>query len=188
MRGREYFAKLQGGIDFLQRALNFMPLSLVSGVLELFRHTPGLVGFGVRYVCLRRLAKHCGVAVAVYPGVYFLNVNGLEVGDHVTIHQMCYLECVGGLKVGSNVAIAHSTSIITHEHDYSQVQLPIRDAPVQLKPVVIQDNVWIGAGVRILGGVSLEQGAVIGAGAVVTKSVPKHTIVAGIPAKVIGHR
>jgi acetyltransferase-like isoleucine patch superfamily enzyme len=135
MRGRDLFSRYENVFAWLSRILNLFPPSFAQFCLDAFRHTPGLVGFGIRYILLRRLAKKCGRAVSIYPGAYFINTDCLEIGDYVSIHQMCYLESYGGLSIGSNVAIAHGVSILTLEHDFSQVSLPMRDACVITKQV-----------------------------------------------------
>ncbi len=188
MRGRDRFSRLEPLIKLVDRCLKMAPTSFVGLCFELVRHLPGTFGFGVRYVLLRRLIKRCGRVVAVYPGVYFLNPSQLEIGDYVSIHEMCYLECYGGMKIGSHVSIAHAVSIVTHEHDYSHTEAPIREAPLLKKPVVIENDVWIGAGVRVLAGVTIGPGAVIGAGSVVTKDVPERSVAVGVPARVIRTR
>ncbi len=188
VKGRERFDQNQRLLILAGRVLNKLPRSLLGLSLEIFKFTPGLLGFGIRYIFLYDLAKACGRVVAVYPGVYIQNIGELEIGDYVSIHQMCYLECAGGLIIGSNVSLSHSVSIITHEHDYLQTDVPIRDSPEIMKPVTVCDNVWIGAGAKILAGVSIGEGAVIGAGSVVTKSIPPNSVAVGIPAKVIKSR
>ena len=66
--------------------------------------------------------------------------------------------------------------------------LPVKSQPMRIGPVVIEDDVWIGAHVTVLAGVRIGSGAVVGAGSVVTRDVPRGTIVAGVPAQVIGAR
>lgn len=188
MRGRDIFARYENVLIWLSGLLKIFPASFVQFSLESFRQTPGLVGFGMRYILLRRLARKCGKAVSIYPGAYLLNAGYLELGDYVSIHQMCYLESFGGLSIGANVAIAHGASIITLEHDFHQKSIPMRDASVIKKPVVIEDDVWIGAGAKILAGVTIGKSSVIGAGAVVTCSIPEFSIAAGVPARVIAQR
>ena len=71
------------------------------------------------------------------------------------------------------------------DHDYTQPGFMIRDAPVKPARVTIGDDVWIGAGARILAGVTIGAHAVVGAGAVVTRDVPTRQVVAGVPARVL---
>ena len=152
-------------------------------MLVLVRHCPTSLGVALRYPLVRRLAKSCGDCVAVFEGAYLYNLENVEFGDNISIHPMCYVDGTGGLSVGSNVSIAHATTIMTTEHDYTQLEVPIREAPGTLHPVAIGDDVWIGSGARILAGVSVGDRVVVGAGAVVTKDIPSHTISVGVPAR-----
>jgi acetyltransferase-like isoleucine patch superfamily enzyme len=183
-RGRDRFERWKPLLSAVSHLLAWIPRGIAEAGMNLFRHAPGTLGIALRYVLLKRLARSCGDVVAVYPGVYILNPQELSVGSRVSIHPMCYLECVGGLHIGSDVSIAHATSILTHEHDYAHDGLaPTRDMPLILKPVRIQDDVWLGAGVRVLAGVTIATGGVVGANAVVTRDVGERTVVVGVPAR-----
>jgi len=109
----------------------------------------------------------------------------LKIGSNVSLHPMCYVEGYGGLTIGSDVSIAHSTTIMTTEHDFSDTHQLIKDTPVLTDSVSIGHNVWIGAGVRILAGVTIGNNVVIGAGSVVTKDIPSNALAVGVPAQVI---
>lgn len=96
---------------------------------------------------------------------------------------------VGGadLLIGENCVISQHITIITSNHDIKKDVL-INKQPWEMKPVIIGDDVWIGANSIILPGISVGNGAVIGAGSVVTKDVPEDAIVVGNPAKIIKYR
>ena len=89
----------------------------------------------------------------------------------------------GGLTIGDSVSVSHGVMIMTGSHDVQS-----RHFPVKFYPIEIGDFVWIGCGAMVLQNVKIGKGAVVSAGAVVTKDVPPYTIVGGVPAKVIGHR
>lgn len=92
------------------------------------------------------------------------------------------------IKFGHNVIIAERCVLLTNNHNYkAKTCLPYDRGNIS-RPIEIEDCVWIGMGATILGGVKIEKGAIIGAGAVVTKSIPKCAIVGGNPAKIIGWR
>ena len=94
----------------------------------------------------------------------------------------------GGLEIGSDTAIGEGTMILTQEHNYeSNICVPMDNIAFQRK-VKIGNNVWIGVRSIILSGVNIGDGAVIAAGSVVTKSVPKCAVVGGNPAKIIKFR
>jgi acetyltransferase-like isoleucine patch superfamily enzyme len=84
--------------------------------------------------------------------------------------------------------ISQGTSILTQEHNYIQIEVPMRDAKLILRPVKIGSDVWIGAHSVITAGVSIGDGAVIGAGSIVTKDIPCHAIAYGVPARVAKYR
>ena len=125
----------------------------------------------------------------VFPDVMITSYEGLTLGRNVSINRGCHLSCIGGLSIGDDVAIGHNTSILTTEHGYRDVDIPIKTQPISFAPVRIGDNVWIGARVVILAGVTIAEGTIIAAGAVVAKDVLEaNTIVGGVPARFIRRR
>lgn len=131
--------------------------------------------------------RHHGLNI--FPDVFLEDVGGLTIGDHVSINRGSNLSAVGGLTIGNYVAIGHGTSILTTEHGFDQRGIPIKYQPIRLAPVLIGDDVWIGAKVSILAGVTIARGTVVAAGAVVTRSITESdTIVGGIPARRIRGR
>lgn len=113
----------------------------------------------------------------------FIVGNLIEIGSNTVINRGTYLDGRVPLKIGNNISISNYCYIQTNSHD---PQSP--DFHGVWEPVVIEDNVWVGAKALILTGVTLGEGCVIGAGAVVTKSIPAYTIAVGCPAKVIKSR
>jgi acetyltransferase-like isoleucine patch superfamily enzyme len=89
---------------------------------------------------------------------------------------------MGGVDIGDLVMIGPNVSIITMGHPLEPSQ---RRASIEAKPIVIKKNVWIAAGATIVGGVTVGENSVVGAGAVVTKDVPPNSFVGGNPARVI---
>ena len=123
----------------------------------------------------------CETACLAYP-------ENIELGGGTYIGINCRFYAEGGLKIGSDTFIGESTLILTTIHNYkSQDCVPFDNIGI-LRRVEVGNNVWIGARAIITGGVKIEDGAIIAAGAVVTKSVPKCAIVGGNPAKIIGWR
>lgn len=137
---------------------------------------------------LRRLfLKLAGAKMAPHAilnmGQFFLSPNQLQVGDWTHINRGCILDARGGLKIGNNVSISYNVTLLTGSHDCFKP-----DFPGEYLPIRIGDHVWIGANATILNNVKIGEGAVVAAGAVVTKDVPPYTIVGGVPAKVISER
>ena len=111
----------------------------------------------------------------------------ITLGDHSGIGANSRIQ--KGVRIGANVMMGPECYIYTVNHRIDRTDIPmIQQGFTEIAPVVIEDDVWIGARVTILRGVHVGQGAVIGAGAVVTKDVPAWAIVGGNPAKVIGMR
>lgn len=113
---------------------------------------------------------------------------GIEIGSNSAVGANSYLGGQGGIIIGNDVIMGPGVMIFSENHSYSRVDLPIRKQDVIRKGVFIHDNCWIGAGSIILDGVEIGEGCVVSAGAVVTKSVPKDTVVAGIPARILKKR
>ena len=139
--------------------------------------------YSVRHFYLRTLLGiHIGKKSAVHMGCFFTG-RTTTIGDYTTVNSNCYLDGRVGITIGNRVSISPETYIVSLSHDTQH-----RNFPIVGKEVVIKDYVWIGARAMILPGVTLNEGAVVGAGSVVTKDVPAYTIVAGVPAIKIGER
>ena len=116
------------------------------------------------------------------PPFYTTGGPDITVGRNVFVNQNCTFYDLGGLDIGDDVMIGPNVSLITSGHPLKPSQ---RRSGVTAKPIVIERNVWIAAGVIIVGGVTVGENAVVAAGSVVTKDVPANTLVAGNPARVI---
>jgi acetyltransferase-like isoleucine patch superfamily enzyme len=92
---------------------------------------------------------------------------------------------IGPVTIGSHVNLAQGITITALNHNFSDAEKRIDEQGVNTTPVVIEDDIWIGANAVILPGVTIGQHSVVAAGAIVTKDVPPHSLVAGVPAKVI---
>ncbi|WP_426358469.1 acyltransferase [Pseudocolwellia sp. HL-MZ19] len=114
----------------------------------------------------------------------------LTIGNNSVLNEYTNVRASGGnISIGNNTMIAQGVSIIATNHQVNTTELMITAAWDQSRPDInIGDNVWIGAHSIILPGVTIEDGAVIAAGAVVSKNVPKDQIWGGIPAKYIKNR
>lgn len=121
----------------------------------------------------------------------WLNVGGesayLSIGDYTFIGRGTEIEVAKEVKIGKHCLIAPGVFVTDHNHD-TTIGNPMFQQPCIKAPVCIGDDVWIGANAVILPGVKISSGAIVAAGAVVTKDVPRNTIVAGVPAKALGTR
>ena len=122
-----------------------------------------------------------GVIIAPYGG-------SIEIGAHAYVGPYCVLYGHGGLTIGRNTMIGAHTIILPANHGLTRVDRPMNSQGLTKKGIAIGEDVWIGAGCKILDGVHIGNGTVIGAGSVVTKDIDAHLIAFGVPAKVAGRR
>jgi acetyltransferase-like isoleucine patch superfamily enzyme len=122
-------------------------------------------------------------------GVILRPLGGtIEIGSDCSVNAYSVLYGGGDLRIGNGVRIAAHAAIFASNHVFSDPHKLIKDQGLSLKGIIIEDDVWIGAGARILDGVVIGKGTVVGAGAVVTKSTEPYSVVAGIPARKISSR
>ncbi len=119
----------------------------------------------------------------LFPPFYSECGKNIRVGKNVFINACCKFQDQGGIRIGDNCLIGHNVTLATLNHDFN----PDNRAAIYPKPVRIGNNVWIGSDSTILPGITIGDGAIIGAGSVVTKDVPANTIVAGNPARKMKH-
>jgi galactoside O-acetyltransferase len=116
------------------------------------------------------------------PPFYATGGADTRIGRNVFVNQNCTFYDLGGLDIGDDVMVGPNVSLITSGHP---VEPSRRRDFVVARPIVIGNNVWIGAGATIIGGVTVGENSVVGAGSVVTRDVPPNTLVGGNPARII---
>lgn len=119
---------------------------------------------------------------SIHMGVFTTGPH-IHIGDNVVVNRRVYLDGRIGVRIQNNVSISSEVYVVSLEHDLHDSTFATRGAEV-----VIEDDVWIGVRAMIMPGVRVGKGAVVAAGAVVTKDVEPYQIVAGVPARVIGER
>lgn len=149
-------------------------------VLRWVSHIPSHL---VRKVFYRLAGMKIGKGSTIHMWANFFEPNGIKIGEDTIIGDHAFLDGRAPLAIGNHVDIASSVMIYNSEHDLEKDDFSARTEPVE-----IGDYVFIGPRAIILPGVKVGKGAVVAAGAVVTKDVPDFAIVGGVPAKVIGER
>lgn len=131
-----------------------------------------------------------GNHVDIRPFVFLQTQGGgfIRIGSGTAINPFCLLYGFGGLSIGENCMIAGGAIIVAASHRSDDLSRPMIEQGSTGKGIQIADDVWLGAGVRILDGVRIGAGTIVGAGAVVTEPLPEGVIAAGVPAKVIRSR
>ncbi len=134
---------------------------------------------------LRVMGARIGRRVTFYPGVWIMTGRQLTVGDDVDLALDVLITTDGGVTIGDRVLIGYRTQILSRNHIIPKERLPIFGSGHSSRPVVIGDDAWIGGNCVILPGVTIGKGCVIGAGSIVTRSIPDYSIAVGNPARVI---
>jgi acetyltransferase-like isoleucine patch superfamily enzyme len=213
------------------QASNLARYMLQETVTGLLSWIPGLVGIGLRGIGYRAIARVSGFP-AIERGVRLGYAENITLGRNVYLDHGVYLHaCPGGIEIGDGAFIMHNAELhvfnfrnlphafirvgarsfigesviirgqggveigkavlvgpgaqfLAVNHNFGDPQVPILDQGITARGIVVEDGAWIGAGALVLDGVRIGKNAVVGAGAVVTKDVPANGIAVGVPARV----
>lgn len=149
----------------------------ITGELNGGYHAPD----DVRRLLSQLIGKPVPDTVTLFPPLYADFGKNLTIGERVFINSGCSFQDQGGIMIGDDCLIGHNAVFATLNHELD----PQRRADLRPAPIVVGRNVWIGANVVILPGVSIGDDAVVGAGSIVTRDVPEGTVVVGAPARVV---
>jgi acetyltransferase-like isoleucine patch superfamily enzyme len=140
--------------------------------------TPGGIDIGKNSIVMHGAVLH----VYNFRG---LPHAGIKIGADSLVGEYSIIRGQGGVEIGDRVYTSPFTQIIAVNHIFHDVKRPFIDQGITAEGIVIEDDVWLGAGTVITDGVRIGKGAVVAAGAVVTKDVPPFTVVGGVPARII---
>ncbi len=146
--------------------------SVIESGVKLSCHNAGRVRIGAESVLKEHVKISC-------------NGGDIAIGERVQVGYFSIIASHGPIQIGRDTLIAEHVTIRGSQHRYDQGSLPKQSQGDSVGAVVIGENVWIGANVVILPGVEIGDHSVIGAGAVVTRSIPAGKVAVGLPAKVI---
>ena len=111
--------------------------------------------------------------------------SGIKIGRNSLVGEYTVIRGQGGVVIGDRVYTSPFTQIIAVNHVFDDPDRPFVEQGITAEGIVVEDDVWLGAGAIITDGVRVGQGAVVAAGAVVTEDVPPHTVVGGVPARIL---
>jgi acetyltransferase-like isoleucine patch superfamily enzyme len=134
---------------------------------------------------LKRQMHYCGRNVVLYQPLVFYGPAALDIGDNTSVAPFVHIWCGGRVVIGANCMIGSHVAISSLTHDHRQQDM---SKTMVAKPVNIGNGVWIGSHAVIMPGVTVGEGAVIGAASVVISDVPPFAIVYGIPGRVAAYR
>ncbi len=124
----------------------------------------------------------------VFENVRIIAPWNLCLGREASVSPGAILDCRGGLEIGAYSMVGIEAVVLTSSHGHARLDVPMRHQGLEFQPVRVGEDVWIGARAVILPGVSIGRGAIVAAGAVVTRSVESYAVVGGVPAHVISRR
>ena len=154
----------------------------------LLRWLPGPEGLLLRAALYKIILKSCRARLLIYPHVYIIFAANIQVGKRVAINVGTYIDGRGGIAIGDNVMIGPNCVIVSVEHGSSRTDIPMSEQELECRQIHIGNDVWLGGNISLKAGTTIGDGAIVGAGSVVTKDVFPYTIVAGNPAREIGKR
>ena len=170
------------GIAWLYR----LKALFVRGVLTIARSTKIPLGTTIIW---KRGSVCIGAKGHFRKGVVIDAQKGnIDIGDHVSFNEYTILLGSGGISIGNDVRIAAHAMVVSFDHNFDDLAQPIRLQGLTRKPIVIEDDVWIGAGAKILGGSHIARGCVIGANTVVKGKTEPYGIYVGAPARLLKWR
>ncbi len=173
----------------MRRLRRVLALLLYYGLTSRIKtgDSPGNIGSRLNRLLVRHIFARCGRNVNIRPHVYFSTGAHISIGDDSMIGERSIVGAGGKVFIGNMVLMGPEVLIYTSNHG-TKLGTPIKLQPYEYRDVHIGNDVWIGARCIVLPGVTIADGAVIAAGAVVTKDVPENAVVGGVPAKIIGRR
>ena len=168
---------------FFSKAIPRLESYLLDATLMFLHITTYIPSHTIRNLIWKSVGVSLGKNSTLHTGVRVYDPRNIKVGEGTIIGYGCFIDGRDKVTIGDHTDIASEVMIYSSEHDLSAP-----DFHAVSEPVSIGDYVFIGPRAIILAGVKIGDGAVVAAGAVVTKDVPAYTIVGGVPAKEIGER
>lgn len=193
---------------------NRLTTEIHSWGLHILRWLPGGIGSRLRYYYYSRILASCGervsfpiavfmrecrnisigtdVGLGLFSQIYAAGSGAeqIRIGNHVSLNSnvMLNADFGGSITIGNGCMIGPNVVFRTSDHEFSRRDIPIRDQGHIAGIITVKNNVWIGANVSVIGTVTIGEGAVIGAGSVVSRDIEDYAVAAGVPARKISDR
>ena len=190
--------------------LNKILNELYRWIEWVFSSIPGYIGMKLRSIFYKFIfkTKHelsIGIGTEfntkkniLFSGLVYIGKNSfftakggfISIGNNTRFNMNVHINSSGGgkISIGNNCLIGPNVVMRTANHSFDQIHIPIVYQGHISADIIIEDNVWLGSNVVVLPGITIGTGAVVGAGTVITKNVPKMSVVVGVPGKVIKYR
>lgn len=149
---------------------------------------PRGIGNRVRRRLLRGFLARLGDGTVVQEGFRVTNPEKVSIGSHCNFAQGVFITGGGGVTIGDYVGLGPDVKIWSVNHRFEDPDTPWLEQGWDKLPVVIEDDVWLGASCFVMPGLTIGRGAILSAGTIMMKSVPPYAIVAGNPGRVVGWR
>ncbi len=171
-----------------------MKTKIITAIYYLFAyHLPpppfplSIIGHTLRRVLCRYIFKETGSNFLVGTKVNFGSGSNIRIGEGSNIGAYSWIS--NDVEIGDNVMMGPEVIILSDNHSHDRIDIPMTEqGQEERRPVKIEDDVWVGARVIILPGVVIGAHSIVGAGAVVTKSIPEYSVAVGNPARVVKDR
>ncbi|MGF1590399.1 MAG: acyltransferase [Pleurocapsa sp.] len=170
-------------LKYFKQKINYKLAKLVVRVTSWANSTV----MNENHLWLKNQLKHCGKGVHFQGSIKIICPEKVVLDDNVIIGNNSYLDGRGGITIGQNTHISRNFVVHSSSHDYQGSCLPYDETYI-LKPITIGRNVWVGTNVVLIPGITIEDGAIIGAGTTVTKSIPELAIVGNQATRIIKFR
>ncbi|MBW3084578.1 2,3,4,5-tetrahydropyridine-2,6-dicarboxylate N-acetyltransferase [Austwickia sp. TVS 96-490-7B] len=172
----------------LTRSSSYVAYYLVASHLPRTYAPGGAISRTIRAALVRRMVDQAGNDITVESGAHFGSGKGIVIGDRSGLGVRA--EILGPLVLGTDVMMGPGCTFISTNHRFDDPDRPMNSQGGldDIRPVVVEDDVWLGANVTVTAGVRIGTGSVIAAGAVVTRDIPPFSIAAGVPARVLRSR
>ncbi len=185
MQGRTLFRIVKPLALVLSFLFKIIPNFILFFIWDLLSIIDNKVAVFFRYCIIRSKSKICGDNIYVGKNVTIKKIGFLKLGSNISIHNNCYIDASGGIEINDDVSIAHSSTIMSSSHTWEDKTVPIKYNPQTYSKVIIDSNVWIGCGARVLYGVHIKKNIILGAGSICNKSLLEEGVYAGVPAQKI---